>query len=205
MNDGASNWRVFPWNPEAEDGAPFSASFVPPQGHGRFDLRSTAVLYLAERREHAVAERLQKYRGFVLEDSDLTPSPYRLALVSVIMAERVRTAIADCCDPSVLLRLGLRPDELASLDSERSQAAAAAVHASGHMGLRWWSSLSGDWHGMALFLDRVERSALSWGTPEALTLEHPAVVAACATLGIRRWRKPRPGRPPGRRRRVPPA
>ena len=202
MSDDASHWRVFPWDPEAEDGAPFSASFVAPQGGGRFDVPGTPVLYLAERPEHAVAERIQPFRGSILMDFDLTPPPHRLALVEVTVSERAGAGVADCCDPTVLVALGQRPDTLASSDVTRSQAAAAVVHEQGHTGLRWWSSLSGDWHGTVLFLDRVDRTEMTWGAPVPLTLEHPALVAACAALGIRRWRQPRPGRPPGRRPRL---
>ncbi len=57
-------WRVFPWEPRAAEGEPFSAAFVPgTQGSGRFDLRGGRVLYLAESAEHAVAEKIQRFRA----------------------------------------------------------------------------------------------------------------------------------------------
>jgi hypothetical protein len=52
-------WRVFPWDPAAPDGAPYSARYVPPTGTqtgGRFDLGDVPVLYLAEQPEQALAE-----------------------------------------------------------------------------------------------------------------------------------------------------
>lgn len=189
MTSDAPLWRVFPWDPDAEAGAPFSPSFVPPrQGAGRFDLPDAAVLYLAESPEHAVAERIQGWRGQALEPFDLTDGQHPLALVSVTLAAQPTSAIADCCDPAVLVRLEVRPDVLASRDLARTRAIALAVRERGHVGLRWWSSLGGDWHTMVLFLDRVEAGAFSWGEPERLTLEHAAVEAACAQLGIRRTR-----------------
>lgn len=44
-------WRVFPWDPHAPDGAPFSVRYLPPAGAqtgGRFDLGDPPVLYLAQ-------------------------------------------------------------------------------------------------------------------------------------------------------------
>lgn len=52
-------WRVFPWDPSSEPGAPFSAAYIPlTTGRGRFDLPvdRSAVLYVAESVEHAIAE-----------------------------------------------------------------------------------------------------------------------------------------------------
>jgi len=189
VTSDAPLWRVFPWDKDAEPGAPFSPSFVPPrQGAGRFDLPDAPVLYLAESPEHALAERIQGWRGQRLEPFDLTDGEHPLAVVSVALAPRLRAAIADCCDAAVLVRLKVRPDVLASRDLARTRAIAVTVRERGHAGLRWWSSLGGDWHTVVLFLDRVSAGALEWGEPERLTLEHAAVEAACVQLGIRRTR-----------------
>jgi hypothetical protein len=53
-------WRVFPWDPEARPGAPFSLAAVPRhQGSGRFDIpHLSPIRYLAESPEHAVGERV---------------------------------------------------------------------------------------------------------------------------------------------------
>jgi len=57
-------WRVFPWDPNAKLGEPFSPSYIHPnQGSGRFDVAGTLVVYLAETAVHAVAEKLQRFRG----------------------------------------------------------------------------------------------------------------------------------------------
>ena len=142
MSEGAPHWRVFPWDPEAEDGAPFSASFVPVQGAGRFDVPGVPVCYLGEFPEHAVGERLLRFRGRTLNEADLLHAGRALALARVVVAGRAVDALADCCDPAVLFRLRLRPDTLASLHLARTQAVAAAVREAGHAGLRWWSSRS---------------------------------------------------------------
>jgi hypothetical protein len=58
----ATLWRAFSWDVDAADGAPYSIRSVPPvdkQTGGRFDNDATAVLYLAEFPEHAVAEVLR--------------------------------------------------------------------------------------------------------------------------------------------------
>lgn len=180
-------WRAFPWDPEAESGRPFSASYVRPgQGQGRFDLPGPpgGVLYLAETPEHAVAELIQHYRGRRLTAYHLRVADHSLALVSIRFPDAVRSGIIDLCDPEVLVRVGIRPDQLASRDRHLTQRIAAEIHANGHTGLRWWSALAGDWHTVVVFRDRVRRSRARYGRPEPLTLEHEAVRNAAAALGI---------------------
>src|SRR5256885_12605128 len=75
-------WRVFPWDPAAKPGEPFSPSYVyPNQGSGRFDLSDKVVVYLAETAVHAVAEKLQRFRGQKIDRQDLIESGKTLALV----------------------------------------------------------------------------------------------------------------------------
>ncbi|MGH7606243.1 MAG: RES domain-containing protein, partial [Gemmatimonadales bacterium] len=89
------------------------------------------------------------------------------------------------CDPAVLVRHALRPDLLASSRKAATQAAAAALHDAGYAGLRWWSALSGDWHTIVLFLDRVAVAAIEYLEPVELTVAHPVVKEASAAIGIR--------------------
>lgn len=183
----ASLWRVFPWDPEAESGRPFSPNYVrPAQGQGRFDLPGapSGVFYLAETPEHAVAELIQYYRGRRITANHLRVAGHLLALVSVRFPDAARSGIIDLCDPEVLVRLGIRPDQLASRDRHVTQRIAAEIHANGHTGLRWWSALADDWHTVVIFRDRIRRSRARYGTPEPLTLEHAAVRNAAAALGI---------------------
>lgn len=183
----AEGWRVFPWDPDADEGEPFSASSVPAsQGQGRFDLPAApgGVLYVAETPAHAAAEMIQHYRGHRLEDSELRAGGYRLALARVTISASLGSRLVDLCDPAVLVALGLPPDETASANRRTTQAIAARIHAAGHAGLRWWSALTGDWHTVVLFRDRLE-GGLAFETPEPLPLEHAALREAMRALGMK--------------------
>lgn len=102
---------------------------------------------------------------------------------SIVTAPRdVLAGLVDLCDPSELLRHGLRPDQTASRDRRVTQIIATTLHAAGHAGLRWWSALFGDWHTVVLFRDLA--GDLEFGAPEPLSLEHAAVREAMRALGI---------------------
>lgn len=171
-------WRVFPWDQTAKPGEPFSPSYIHPnQGSGRFDLTGKLVVYLAETAVHAVAEKLQRFRGQKIDRKDLMESGHHLALVQC----EVKTPnIADLCDPAILLKYAITPDVLASREIAKTQSVAAALHDAGYAGLRWWSALSGDWHTIVVFAGDIE-----YGEPEQLTLSHTAVQDASLALGIR--------------------
>jgi hypothetical protein len=155
------------------------------QGAGRFDLRDrqAGVLYSAETPEHAIAEQVQHFRGHTLEEGDLTVAGRRLALVSMALPSDVREGVADLCDPTVLVRLRVRPDETASRHRATTQRIAASVHARGHAGLRWWSAFFGDWHAVVLFRDRVS-GPLACSAPEPLSLRHDGLREAARQLGV---------------------
>jgi hypothetical protein len=170
-------WRVFPWDPAATAGEPFSPSYVHPnQGSGRFDISGKLVVYLAETAVHAVAEKLQRFRGQKVDRKDLLESRHQLALVECQL-EKIK--LADLCDPAVLVKYGIAPDVLASREITKTQGVAAALHKAGFAGLRWWSALSGDWHTIVVFEGRID-----YGKPEPLTIGHKAVRDASAALGI---------------------
>lgn len=171
-------WRVFPWDPAAPAGDPFSPSYIHPnQGSGRFDLAGALVVYLAETMVHAVAEKLQRFRGQRIQRKDLIESGKTLALVECRVE---KTKIADLCDPAVLVKYGIAPDVLASREIAKTHAIAVALHAAGFDGLRWWSALSGDWHTIVVFQGNIE-----YGEPEPLTMAHHAVQEAAMALGVR--------------------
>lgn len=181
-----STWRVFPWDPTAEEGEPFSARFVPAaQGSGRFDLGTAPTLYLAESPAHAVGEVVQAFRGRALRPAHLRRFGRELAVVEVSLPGAVAASLADLTDPAVLARHRIRPDTLASHDVRRTQDTARALHAAGLPGFRWWSSLSGDWHTVVLFLDRVPVTELAFGVPRVLASTDAAVTEAALALGIR--------------------
>lgn len=170
-------WRVFPWDPAAKPGEPFSPSYVhPEQGSGRFDIAGKLVVYLAETAVHAVAEKLQRFRGQTIDRDDLIESGKTLALVECRVG---KLKLADLCDPATLLKHDIRPDVLASREVRKTQAVAAALVKEGFAGLRWWSALSGDWHTIVVF-----EGAIDYGRPEPLATGHKAVRDACIALGI---------------------
>ena len=179
-------WRVFPWNAAAAPGEPFSAGHLQSgQTSGRFDLSDRPpVLYLAESPVHAVAEKLQRYRGRAIGPGHLEEWGHPLALVSVTVADEIRAAVADLDDPAVLVRLGLSPGRVASGSRAVTQGIARAVHQAGHAGLRWWSALDGDWHGVVLFGDAAPVARLELGVPEPLTLANLGVREAMTRLGV---------------------
>jgi hypothetical protein len=179
-------WRVFPWREGSTPGDLFSPSYVPPPtGRGRFDIprdRSFA-LYLAESPDHAVGEALQPWRGRPLSQALLKRGGLPLSLVRVRVDDGEGREIADLCDPELLARLGIAPDRLASRLRSVTQPVAGSLWQRGFGGLRWWSSFWGDWHTVVIFLERV-RERLTFGEPELLTVESPAVVEAARLLGM---------------------
>lgn len=186
-NEGAiALWRVFPYEPAALAGAPFSAAMVPRgQGAGRFDLPGvTLVWYFAESATHAVAETVQSLRGQTLDAADLLRAGHPLAQVEATLSPAVAAAVVDLCDPQELAQRRIRPDHLASRAVTRTQRIAQELAADGVAGFRWWSALNGDWHPTILFHANLLPDALTFGVPEPLTLDTPAVRAACQALAI---------------------
>ncbi len=179
-------WRVFPWDPDVNEGSLFSPSFIPPTtGRGRFDLpvACSPVLYVAESPEHAIAEAIQPWRNRPLRPPHLVRAGRPLALAGVQMAPETASHLGDLCQPDVLGRLGLSADRVASRHRRRTQAIAASVWDSGHAGLRWWSSFRGDWHGIVLFTARM-KGGVRFGSPEVLSDENPSLQEAAVALGM---------------------
>lgn len=182
-------WRVFPWDPDAAEGAPFSAAHIPGgQGGARFDLPGSprGVIYLAESEEHAVAELIQGFRNSSapLTEADLTRWGHRLALVSAELDAATWPRVADLCDPDTLRELGIGADHPPLRDRLRTQQIAVALHGRGHAGLRWWSAFWGEWHTVVLFRERLAATSLAYGQPTPLSLDSRAVVEAARLLDI---------------------
>lgn len=179
-------WRVFPWEAEAEEGKPFSASYVPGgQGRGRFDLSGSpsGVLYLAEVPEHAVAEMIQPFRNQVLDEADLVVEGRTLARVSADLSAEVRDGVVDLCDPAELVRLRIHPDEIAARTRATTQRIASSLHAAGYTGLRWWPAFFGEWHTVILFRDRLPAPPV-YGAPHPLHLGDSVLAGAARRLDI---------------------
>jgi hypothetical protein len=180
-------WRAFPWNPDAAEGEPFSASFSPgTQFHGRFDRpgHTAGILYLAESPEHAIAEKIQDLRNQTMVAADLVEHGYELALAELALADETFEGIADLCDPATLSGLKVRPDQIAAMDRTVTRGISERVHADGHSGLRWWSAFFGEWHTVVIFRDRLPANP-ECSTPRLLTMDHPALVSAANRLNIR--------------------
>lgn len=181
-------WRVFPWDPSARAGGPYSPGHLPAQsGQGRFDLPlqgDASSWYFAETPEHAVGEKIQDLRGQNLTDEYLLERGHRLALCPVEVSEGV--PIADFCIPSHLVERDVLPDRLAYRDRDVTRAIVRRLRGADPdvAGFRWWSALFGEWHTRVFFSDRLPDHALSFGEPESLFPGSPAVVAACGWLGI---------------------
>jgi hypothetical protein len=75
---------------------------------------------------------------------------------------------------------------VAARDREATQAIAALVAETGASGLRWWSAFFGEWHTLAIFVDRLPKGALTYDTPRAVAFGQPALEAAMGALGMRR-------------------
>ncbi len=180
-------WRAFPWDMEAEEGKPLSASFIPAaQGWGRFVRpgEPASVLYLAESPAHAVGEKIQDLRGQTLERGDLEEFGHPLALVSITPFAALRAEMVDLCDPETLSRYSIAPDELAARGRAVTQEISERLYGEGVPGFRWWSAFFGEWHTLVLFLDRVGER-LEYGTPERLDPGSTAVQEAAQLLGVR--------------------
>jgi hypothetical protein len=181
-------WRAFPYDPQAEEGRPFSASFVPAaQGSGRFDMpgEPSAILYLAETAEHAVGEKVQDLRNQNLDfPGDIEEHGHPLALARVHLDPTLHARIVDLCDPDTLARLSIRPDDIAAADRTITQGISRRLYVEGVPGFRWWSVFFGEWHTVVLFRDRLDPPA-DFATPDFLHPDHPALTGAARRLGIR--------------------
>ncbi len=178
-------WRVIPYDPNASEGERFSASYAPlAQGSGRFDLSSSNVLYLAEDPEHAVGEKIARFRGKRLTTKHLLEFHLQLALTSIDISQGIADNIVDLCDPTTQVSLEIQSDQLAADDRNVTQAVAAKVHSAGFAGLRWWSSIKGEWHSIILFMDKVGVGKLTHETVATLNLNHASVIEAAKVLGM---------------------
>ncbi|HEY0025219.1 MAG TPA: RES family NAD+ phosphorylase [Longimicrobium sp.] len=184
-------WRVFPWDPAARAGAPFSVqSFAPrhAQGGGRFDLRDlTSVLYLATSAAHAYAEVLRGFPNTRLTDDHLVhASGHRLASVTVDIPLALYDGLPDLAVGEVLDRYGVRADTLALPPTRRAQTQAVArlVWDDGQAGFRWWSAFHGEWHSTVLFMERVKLDATVFGPPRPASLSDPDVLTGAREAGM---------------------
>lgn len=176
-------WRVFNWHPGAtgpkENGHPLHV--WPRQGDGRVDDpdRDYLVLYVGDSPEGAVAEAFGKYPSWtsaILDPPPGTPP----GTVKALARYTGSPALLDLDDPNILQDWALRPSGVVSRDRDSTQEWARRMYdAGGHAGVSWWSFYEPRWASTGLWdvsMLRVD------GTPEKLTLDHPAVQDAAGLI-----------------------
>lgn len=162
--------------------------FVPRdrQGAGRHDSPGRyGAFYAARSPVAAVAETIQAFRG-----RDLSPEDLELAdgsRLSLATYDDARLgSLLDLDEPAVLVEEGWRPSGVASRDRMVTQAMAVRAFEAAALGLSWWSTLDSAWTNVTLFAERAVEAGLVTveGTPEPLTVRHPALVAAAEHLAV---------------------
>ena len=163
MERSRSLWRVFPYDPAAEPGAPFSAATVPRgQGAGRFDLPDvTPVWYFAASATHAVAETLQSLRGQTLDAADLDRAGHRLAQVEALLSVVERDAKPAVTVDHRRITLAVRPG---STVEERQRVLHAWYKALPHAAVppriaKWQPTL-----GVRISAYYIQRMKTRWGS-----------------------------------------
>lgn len=177
---------MFPLLPGAPSRAPGGALHVPRarQGSGRHDNPDLyGALYCARAPLSAVAERIQAWRGQVLKERDLLRSDgTRLALA--VLDDAALEGVVDLDDPAELVRLGVRPSQVATRARASTQALARRIHEEGGKGLSWWSVLEASWINVTLFAERCGDRLAVVGEPEPLSTSHPLVAEAARAPGV---------------------
>jgi len=181
-------FRVYRAIDGVADTARGGALFVPRerQGAGRHDSPGRYGAFCAARQAvAAVAETIQAFRGRDLSAEDLALADGSVLTLAALDDSALGSMI-DLDEPAVLVEEGWRPSGVASRDRMVTQAMAVRAFDGGAPGLSWWSTLDSSWTNVTLFAERTLDIGLVVmdGAPEALSLRHPAVVAAADHLAI---------------------
>lgn len=186
MIPAAANWRCFPNDSAAPAGQPFSPPYIHPgQTAGRFDLGDhPPVLYVSDYGAHVVAESLQAFRNSPFSAGMLRKYQHPLAVVEATVNSTLLDRLANLCDPEVLSSLGIAPDETAHHDRTVTQPLARRIYDAKYAGLRWWSTITGAWHTVALFTDRFDPGGVTFGVPRILAPTDVEVLEARRMLNI---------------------
>nr|WP_218063941.1 RES domain-containing protein [Arthrobacter wenxiniae] len=153
----------------------------PRQGAGRVDDPDLQykVLYVGDSAEGAAAEAFGRYPIWTADIFAPPPSAPRGTLKALAKYE-ANPAILDLDDPGALQEWSLRPSSVVSRDRPSTQQWARAMYdTGGYAGVSWWSYYEPSWASYGLW----DISGLTVaGTPEILTLSHPAVQDAAALI-----------------------
>jgi hypothetical protein len=180
-------YRVFPMLPGAaptQDGGPLYVDRSL-QGSGRHDNPNVfAVLYASRQPESAVAERVKWFQGRTLTDDHLRRADGRSYALAAL-DDRGLDGVVDLDDPRELLRLGVRPSQIATHARSVTQGIAMTIFEEGRAGLGWWSTIEASWPNVTLFVERSIDRLVVAGEPEPLSVHHTMVVAAAEFLDVR--------------------
>jgi hypothetical protein len=170
-------YRVFPYDASAGPSEPGSPAFAPRSGFGRIgnpDLYHE--LYLSTTAAGAISEafgRLDTWNPAVLARPD---RPY--ALASFDLADRA--AICNLDNAGRLLACDLAPSAVVTRDRNVSRTWATRIYKTRRWaGIAWWSRYDSQWQSLGLWNKRGLRLK---GTPEILSVHHPAVQEAATLL-----------------------
>lgn len=131
-----------------------------------------------------MAERLQAFRGRALSSQDLVRADGRLLSLAAF-DDRALPDLVDLDEPAILVGLGVRPSQVATMDRSVTQRLALDLFTSGAIGLSWWSTLEASWGNVTLFDVRLREEMLVLTDVIPLTLGDRSVEAALDRLGIR--------------------
>ena len=157
----------------------------PHQGAGRHDAPDLyGAWYCTTDPVAAIAERIQPFRGQVLEDADFVRlGNLTLALVTIEVRDSVQ--LVDLDDPAQLVARTWRPSMVATRRRTVTQQLARALFEEGVAGFSWWSTLAAEWTNVTLFYERVIAATRVLGAPRPLSTAMPEVRRAAQDLGVR--------------------
>ena len=170
-------YRVFPYDSSARTSEPGGPMFAPRSGLGRIGNPDVYhELYLSTTAAGAISEafgRLDTWRPVLFAGRD---RPYALAAFSC----PDRSSICDLDSAARLLTYDLAPSAVVTRDRRISQTWSKRIYKTRRwIGIAWWSRYESRWQSMGLW---SKKGLQLKGTPETLSVRHPAVAEAAALL-----------------------
>ncbi len=177
-------YRVLYYNQSAAPHEQGGVFYIPPQGAGRIDNpASYDVLYAGDTAEGVCAEIF--YRGKYRQEWSSAmlrplPSGDRRVLAWYDMPDV--SSICDLDDPNEIQRRRLRPSRIITRDYTITQAWALRIYErNAFVGIKWWSYCDGRWGTLGLW----DRTTITVGDIEELSVSHAAIVGAARAMNVR--------------------